>query len=68
MKEAVIAGYVRSPFHFANKGDLTKVRPDDLTAAVVKALIAKTGIDAKEIEGLRGKSKGKRPKKKPKRH
>jgi acetyl-CoA acyltransferase len=52
MKEAVIAGYVRSPFHFANKGDLTKVRPDDLTAAVVKALIAKTGIDAKEVEDL----------------
>ena len=41
MKEAVIAGYVRSPFHFANKGDLTKVRPDDLNAAVVKALIAR---------------------------
>jgi acetyl-CoA acyltransferase len=52
MKEAVIAGYVRSPFHFANKGDLTRVRPDDLTAAVVKALLAKTGIDAKEIEDL----------------
>jgi acetyl-CoA acyltransferase len=52
MKEAVIAGYVRSPFHFANKGDLSRVRPDDLTAAVVKALIAKTGIDAKEIEDL----------------
>ncbi len=26
MKEAVIAGYVRSPFHFANKGDLARVR------------------------------------------
>ena len=52
MKEAVIAGYIRSPFHFASKGDLAKVRPDDLTAAVVKALIAKTGIDAKEIEDL----------------
>jgi acetyl-CoA acyltransferase len=52
MKEAVIAGYVRSPFHFANKGELTRVRPDDLTAAVVKALIAKTGIDAKDIEDL----------------
>jgi acetyl-CoA acyltransferase len=52
MKEAVIAGYVRSPFHFANKGDLTRVRPDDLAAAVVKALIARTGIDAKEIEDL----------------
>jgi len=52
MKEAVIVGYVRSPFHFANKGDLTKVRPDDLAAAVVKALIAKTGIDVKDIEDL----------------
>jgi acetyl-CoA acyltransferase len=52
MKEAVIAGYVRSPFHFANKGELTRVRPDDLAAAVVKALIARTGIDPKEIEDL----------------
>ena len=52
MKEAVIAGYVRSPFHFANKGDLARVRPDDLTAAVVKALLAKTGVDAKDIEDL----------------
>jgi len=52
MREAVIAGYVRSPFHFANKGDLIRVRPDDLTAAVVKALIAKTGVDPKDIEDL----------------
>src|SRR5581483_7292064 len=52
MKEAVIAGYVRSPFQFAHKGELTKVRPDDLAAAVVKALIARTGIDPKEIEDL----------------
>ncbi|HEY4164056.1 MAG TPA: thiolase family protein [Dongiaceae bacterium] len=52
MKEAVIAGYLRSPFHFANKGALTRVRPDDLTATVVKALIAQTGIDPKEIEDL----------------
>jgi acetyl-CoA acyltransferase len=52
MKEAVIAGYLRSPFHFANKGALTRVRPDDLTAAVVKALIAQSGIDPKEVEDL----------------
>ena len=43
MSKAVIAGYVRSPFHFAGKGALTKVRPDDLAAAVVKGLLAKTG-------------------------
>jgi acetyl-CoA acyltransferase len=52
MKEAVIVGYVRSPFHFANKGELIRVRPDDLAAAVVKALLAKTGVDPKDIEDL----------------
>jgi acetyl-CoA acyltransferase len=52
MKTAVIAGYVRSPFHFANKGGLTKVRPDDLAAYVVKALVEQTKIDPKDIEDL----------------
>ena len=52
MKDAVIVGYQRSPFHFANKGALIKVRPDDLAAAVVKGLLAKTGIDPKDIEDL----------------
>ncbi|MFM2045794.1 MAG: 3-ketoacyl-CoA thiolase [Pseudomonadota bacterium] len=52
MKNVVIAGYVRSPFHLANKGELTKVRPDDLAAAVVKGLLEKTGVDGKEIEDL----------------
>lgn len=52
MRNVVIAGYARSPFTLANKGDLTKVRPDDLSAAVVKALVERTGIDAKEIEDL----------------
>ena len=39
MKDIVIAGYARSPFHFANKGGLTKVRPDDLAAHVGKGLV-----------------------------
>ena len=52
MNEAVIVGYIRSPFHFANKGELIRVRPDDLAAAVVKALIARTGVDPKDIEDL----------------
>tara|TARA_B100000686_G_C16752214_1_gene953247 strand:- start:26 stop:1162 length:1137 start_codon:yes stop_codon:yes gene_type:complete len=52
MKKIVIAGYVRSPFHFAHKGQLTKVRPDDLAAQVVKALIQKTKIDVNDIEDL----------------
>ena len=52
MKPIVIAGYVRSPFHFAKKGALASVRPDDLAADVVKALVARTGADPSTIEDL----------------
>ncbi|WP_033070405.1 thiolase family protein [Thalassospira australica] len=52
MTNAVIAGYVRSPFTPARKGALAKVRPDDLAAQVVKGLVEKTGIDPKAIEDL----------------
>ena len=52
MKTAVIAGYVRSPFHFAHKGALIEKRPDDLAADVVRGLIAATGIDPVEIEDV----------------
>lgn len=52
MTNAVIAGYVRSPFTPARKGALAKVRPDDLAAQVVKGLVEKTGIDPKTIEDL----------------
>lgn len=47
---AVIAGYVRTPFHFAAKGDLAGVRGDDLAAITLKTLVERTGVDAKEIE------------------
>ncbi|HEX6957620.1 MAG TPA: thiolase family protein [Ferrovibrio sp.] len=52
MRNVVIAGYARSPFTLARKGALTKVRPDDLAAQVVKALIERTGVDPKEIEDV----------------
>ena len=52
MKDIVIAGYARSPFHFATKGGLAKVRPDDLAAHVVKALIERTGVNPDDIEDL----------------
>ena len=38
--------------HFANKGDLAKVRPDDMAAAVVRALVSETGVRADDIEDL----------------
>ncbi len=51
-KNVVIAGYVRSPFHLAKKGELIKVRPDDLAAEVVKGLVEKTGVNVEDIEDL----------------
>ncbi len=52
MKDIVIAGYARSPFHFATKGALTKVRPDDLAAHVVKGLMERTGVNPEDVEDL----------------
>ena len=52
MKNVVIAGYARSPFHFANKGELRRVRPDELAAQTVAALIERTRLDPAELEDL----------------
>lgn len=52
MNPIVIAGYARSPFTPAGKGELARVRPDDLAAQVVKALINKCGVDPNAIEDL----------------
>ena len=52
MKDVVLAGYARSPFHFASKGALVKVRPDDLASAVVKGLVERTGVNPDDIEDL----------------
>ena len=52
MNHAVIAGYVRSPFTLAGKGALAHTRPDDLSAAVVSALVARTGVKPEDIEAL----------------
>jgi acetyl-CoA acyltransferase len=51
-RNVVIAGFARSPFHFAHKGALTKVRPDDLAAQVVETLITRTGVPAEDIEDV----------------
>lgn len=52
MSNAVIAGYARSPFHLANKGDLARVRPDDLAAQVIRGLIDKSGVKVEDIEDI----------------
>jgi len=53
MPEAVIVATARSPIGRAFKGSLKDVRPDDLAAHVVKALLAKVpDLPAEEIEDL----------------
>lgn len=39
-RQAVLVGYRRSPFDFAHKGKLAKIRPDDLASAVLSNLLA----------------------------
>ncbi len=51
-KPVVICGFKRSPMHFAGKGELAKIRPDDMAAAVVRALVKDTGVNPADIEDL----------------
>ena len=52
MKNVVITEFCRSPFTPAHKGQLTKVRPDDLMAQVIKGLLKRADIDQEDIEDL----------------
>ena len=48
----VIAGYARTPFTFAHKGELARTRPDDLAAAAIRGLLARAGVKPEDIEDL----------------
>lgn len=52
MDQAVIIGYGRSPFCFANKGELVKLRADDMAAQVIRGLVDRVGVDPNDIEDL----------------
>ncbi|MFH8403671.1 acetyl-CoA C-acetyltransferase [Streptomyces sp. NPDC018019] len=53
MPEAVIVSAARSPIGRAFKGSLKDVRPDDLTAGIIKAALAKVpALDPKDIDDL----------------
>ncbi|RME88254.1 MAG: acetyl-CoA C-acyltransferase [Anaerolineae bacterium] len=53
MREAVIVSAVRTPVGKAKRGGLATVRPDDLAALVIKALLERTpGLDPAEIEDV----------------
>ena len=53
MPEAVIVATARSPIGRANKGTLTSIRPDDMAAQIVRALLAKApSVKASDVEDL----------------
>ncbi|MCU1364556.1 MAG: acetyl-CoA acetyltransferase [Ilumatobacteraceae bacterium] len=53
MSEAVIVATARSPIGRANKGTMVSIRPDDLSAQIVRALLAKVpSVQASDIEDL----------------
>ena len=53
MPEAVIVATARSPIGRANKGSLVDIRPDDLAAQIVTALLAKVPqLDPATVEDL----------------
>ena len=51
IREAWIVGALRTPFGRYG-GALAAVRPDDLAAAVIRALVASSGIDPALIEDV----------------
>jgi acetyl-CoA acyltransferase len=52
MTSVVIAGYARSAFAPAKKGSFARLRPDELAAEVLRGLLARTGVNAQDIEDI----------------
>ncbi|TNE44117.1 MAG: thiolase family protein [Deltaproteobacteria bacterium] len=51
-RDAVIVGAVRTAIGKANRGSLVHTRPDDMGAAVLKAVVDRVGIDPELIEDV----------------
>ena len=52
MFKAVIAGYSRSPFTMARKGELIDIKPVNMLAEVIKSLTTKSKINREDIEDI----------------
>ena len=52
MFKAVIAGYSRSPFTMARKGELIDIKPVNMLAEVIKSLTTKSKINKEDIEDI----------------
>ncbi len=50
--KALISGYARTPFHFANKGRLAALRPDEMAARLVAGLLSSLEVDPAALEDV----------------
>jgi acetyl-CoA acyltransferase len=50
--DAWLVAYARTPFHFARKGALANVRPDELAATAIRGLLARTDVDPATLEDV----------------
>ncbi len=49
---AFVVDYARSPFTQSTKGGLTGVRPDDLAAAIIRAVTGRAALGVNEVEDV----------------
>ena len=52
MYKAVIAGYARSPFTMAKKGELIDIKPVNLLSEVIKKLVTESKVNPNDIEDI----------------
>jgi acetyl-CoA C-acetyltransferase len=54
LREAVLVGYVRTPFGKADpkRGFFRNIRSDDLAVIVLREILRRTGVEAKEVDGI----------------
>ena len=50
--DAVVAGWVRTPFHKAHKGALAGVRPDTMVAECIKEVVERLELDPAEVDDV----------------
>jgi len=50
--DAIVAGWVRTPFHRAHKGALADVRPDTMVAECIKEVVKRLELDPAQVDDV----------------
>ena len=50
--DAIVAGWVRTPFHRAHKGALARVRPDTMVAQCIKEVVKRLELDPAVVDDV----------------